>query len=106
MVRARPFNHTGPGQAQGFVLPSFARQAVEIALGRREPVVRVGNLESVRDFLDVEMIYNPLVQPFEPAGDQRDALCGRTSPRIGLCERPAPRCQVDKWPARPVLLGR
>ena len=42
VVRSRAFNHTGPGQADGFVLPSFARQAVEISLGRREPVMRVG----------------------------------------------------------------
>ncbi len=32
---------------------SFARQIVEIAEGLREPVLRVGNLDSVRDFLDV-----------------------------------------------------
>lgn len=54
VVRVRAFNHAGPGQAEAFVLPSFARQAAEIALGRREPKLRVGNLDSVRDFLDVE----------------------------------------------------
>ncbi len=71
VVRTRAFNHTGPGQAEGFVLPSFARQAVEIALGRREPVVRVGNLDSVRDFLDVEDVleaYLALADPAVPAG--------------------------------------
>jgi GDP-4-dehydro-6-deoxy-D-mannose reductase len=54
VVRPRPFNHSGPGQSEALVLASFARQALEIALGRREPVLRVGNLDSVRDFLDVE----------------------------------------------------
>jgi GDP-4-dehydro-6-deoxy-D-mannose reductase len=54
VVRSRSFNHTGPGQDERFVLASFAKQAVEIAAGRREPVLRVGNLESTRDFLDVE----------------------------------------------------
>ena len=71
VVRSRAFNHTGPGQAEGFVLPSFARQAVEIALGRREPVVRVGNLDSVRDFLDVEDVleaYLALADRAVPAG--------------------------------------
>ena len=53
VVRARAFNHTGPGQSPGFVLPSFAKQAAEIAAGQREPRLRVGNLDSVRDFLDV-----------------------------------------------------
>jgi nucleoside-diphosphate-sugar epimerase len=71
VVRSRAFNHTGPGQTEGFVLPSFARQAVEIALGRREPVMRVGNLDSVRDFLDVEDVieaYLALANPAVPAG--------------------------------------
>lgn len=54
VVCTRSFNHTGPGQGDAFVLPSFARQAAEIAAGRREPRMRVGNLDSVRDFLDVE----------------------------------------------------
>jgi nucleoside-diphosphate-sugar epimerase len=54
VLRGRAFNHSGPGQDEHFVLPSFARQAVEIAAGRRDPVLHVGNLESRRDFLDVE----------------------------------------------------
>ncbi len=53
MVRARPWNHTGPGQSDAYVASSFARQLAELALGRREPVLRVGNLAAVRDFLDV-----------------------------------------------------
>ncbi len=47
VVIARPFNHTGPGQKESFVCGSFARQVVT------GPVVRVGQLDSVRDFLDV-----------------------------------------------------
>ena len=53
VVRIRAFNHTGAGQSDTFVASSFARQVAEIAAGRREPVMRVGNLDSVRDFLDV-----------------------------------------------------
>ena len=52
-VRLRPFNHTGPGQAEGFVVSAFARQAALIAAGRQEPVMRVGALDRWRDFLDV-----------------------------------------------------
>ncbi|WP_424811126.1 GDP-mannose 4,6-dehydratase [Roseococcus sp. YIM B11640] len=52
-IRMRPFNHTGPGQADAFVVPAFARQAALIAAGRQEPVMRVGALDRWRDFLDV-----------------------------------------------------
>lgn len=53
VLRARPFNHTGVGQADAFVVPSWCRQAAEISLGLRKPVMRVGNLDVERDFSDV-----------------------------------------------------
>jgi GDP-4-dehydro-6-deoxy-D-mannose reductase len=53
IVMARPFNHLGPGQATTFVISNFARQLVEISRGRREPVLRTGNLDVTRDFTDV-----------------------------------------------------
>lgn len=71
VVRARSFNHTGPGQAPSFVLPSFAKQAAEIAAGTRAPRLVVGNLDSVRDFLDVEDVveaYIRLADRNTPAG--------------------------------------
>lgn len=52
-VRFRPFNHTGPGQSDTYVVSSFARQVAEVASGRRVPVINVGNLGAERDFLDV-----------------------------------------------------
>ncbi len=51
MVRA--FNHCGPGQADFFVVSDFARQIAEAEAGKREPVLRVGNLSARRDFTDV-----------------------------------------------------
>ena len=51
MVRA--FNHVGPNQSPIFVVADFCRQAAEIELGMREPVIRVGNLSARRDFSDV-----------------------------------------------------
>lgn len=51
-VIARPANHTGPGQSEKFVVPSFIRQALEIKAGRQR-CFTVGNLDSVRDFTDV-----------------------------------------------------
>jgi GDP-4-dehydro-6-deoxy-D-mannose reductase len=53
IVMVRAFNHTGPRQSPTFVAPSMARQIALIEGGRVEPVMRVGNLQSLRDFLDV-----------------------------------------------------
>jgi GDP-4-dehydro-6-deoxy-D-mannose reductase len=52
-VITRSFNHTGSNQRETFVLPSFAKQIIEIKLGRVNPKLAVGNLEIKRDFLDV-----------------------------------------------------
>ncbi len=53
IVVARPFPHTGPGQAPDFVCADWARQIVGIERGEAEPVLRVGNLDVRRDFSDV-----------------------------------------------------
>lgn len=53
VIRMRPFNHTGPGQTEAFVVPAFAAQIARIEFGLIPPVIRVGNLDSRRDFLDV-----------------------------------------------------
>ncbi len=53
VMTARPNNHTGPGQSPDFVVPGFIKQAKEIAAGKKEAVIHVGNLDSVRDFTDV-----------------------------------------------------
>ncbi|HEX2204210.1 MAG TPA: GDP-mannose 4,6-dehydratase [Longimicrobium sp.] len=52
-VVARSFTHTGPGQTARFALASFARQLARIRAGAEAPVLRVGNLEARRDYLDV-----------------------------------------------------
>lgn len=53
IVRTRAFNHTGPRRGEVFVCSNFARQIIEIEKKKREPIIYVGNLEVVRDFLDV-----------------------------------------------------
>ena len=56
VVRARPFNHTGPGQSPEFVIPSFARQVMRIEAGLQPPVLDAGALDPERDFSDVRDI--------------------------------------------------
>jgi GDP-4-dehydro-6-deoxy-D-mannose reductase len=53
VIEVRPFNHIGPGQSLGFVVPDFASQLAAIKLGQREPEITVGNLAAERDFTDV-----------------------------------------------------
>ena len=67
VVATRSFNHTGPGQDDRFVAPSFARQTAEIAAGLREPQLSVGNLASVRDFLHVDDVIDAYAALLEPS---------------------------------------
>jgi len=55
-VRTRAFTHTGPRRGDVFVCSAFARQIAEIEKGKRDPILFVGNLDSVRTFLDVRDI--------------------------------------------------
>ena len=53
VVRARPFNHSGPGQSPDFVLPTLISQLARIEAGQAPPVLKLGNLDTIRDFSDV-----------------------------------------------------
>lgn len=71
VVRLRPFNHTGRGRPEHFVESSLARQVAELAAGLRAPRLVVGNLDAVRDFLDVRDVvaaYLRLLDPGVPTG--------------------------------------
>jgi GDP-mannose 4,6-dehydratase len=52
-IRTRMFTHSGARRGEVFVDSWFALQVARIEAGLQEPVVRVGNLESVRTFADV-----------------------------------------------------
>ena len=56
IVRTRAFNHEGPRRGDVFVTSNFARQIAEIEVGKRSPVIRVGNLKARRDYTDVRDI--------------------------------------------------
>lgn len=68
-IRSRMFTHTGPRRGEVFVVSAFAKQIAMIELGLQEPVLKVGNLDSVRTFLDVRdavRAYYLLVQHCTP----------------------------------------
>jgi GDP-4-dehydro-6-deoxy-D-mannose reductase len=76
VVRVRPFNHTGPGQTDRFVLSGFARQIARIEAGKTPAVLHVGNLDSSRDFTHV----NDVVRAYETL-----ALRGHSEEAYNVC---------------------
>lgn len=80
IVRARPFNHLGPGQSNGFVAPDLATQIARIEFGLQEPVIRCGDLDGERDFTDVRDIvraYHLLLEHGD-AGEAYNVSSGKT----------------------------
>ncbi len=69
VVEARPFNHIGPHQSLGFVVPDFASQLATIQAGKQPKRMMVGNLAAKRDFTDVRDVvraYELLAEKGEP----------------------------------------
>lgn len=66
----RPFNHTGAGQSESFVAPSFSAQIARIEAGVQPAVLSVGSLDEERDFLDVRDV----VRAYAMALDSRATL--------------------------------
>lgn len=54
-VIARPFNHIGPGQNPGFLVPDVAQQIIAIEKNETDAIM-VGNLDAKRDYTDVRDI--------------------------------------------------
>lgn len=117
VVRFRPFNHTGPGQSDTYVVASFARQIAQIEARLEPPVLRVGNLEAERDFLDVRDVADAYVtaalrrEPL-PVGALMNLASGKGR-RIGgiltaLMSRSSVQIEVQSDPARmrPSEIGR
>ncbi|MEE1918366.1 GDP-mannose 4,6-dehydratase [Pseudomonas asiatica] len=69
-VVVRPFNHIGPGQSADFVTASFARQIALIEAGLQVPVLKVGNLEASRDFLNVDDVCDAYAMLLAASGGQ------------------------------------
>jgi GDP-4-dehydro-6-deoxy-D-mannose reductase len=89
VVRARPFNHTGPRQSPAFVCSDLARQVVEIECGMRPPILTVGNADVSRDFSDVRDIvrgYMLLLERGRP-GEAYQLCSGRAVSVRAIIER-------------------
>ncbi|MHB8528681.1 MAG: GDP-mannose 4,6-dehydratase [Caulobacteraceae bacterium] len=68
LIVCRPFNHTGPGQDERFVIPAFAAQVARVEAGLRPPVIEVGDLSAKLDFLDVRDVVEAYLRLIDQAG--------------------------------------
>ncbi|MGB2696953.1 MAG: GDP-mannose 4,6-dehydratase [Candidatus Zixiibacteriota bacterium] len=79
VIRTRSFNHTGPRQRLGFVVPDFASQIAKIDQGVSKPVMKVGNLSAKRDISDVRDVvraYHLLMEKGRP-GEAYNVCSGK-----------------------------
>jgi GDP-4-dehydro-6-deoxy-D-mannose reductase len=117
IIRVRPFNHTGPGQDERFVVPAFAMQIARIEIGLQAPVVKVGDLSAERDFTDVRDVVRAyrLVVEQGTSGEVYNISSGAShsiqSVLDQLCSESTIPIKVETDPARmrpnaiPVLRG-
>jgi GDP-4-dehydro-6-deoxy-D-mannose reductase len=115
-IIARPFNHIGPGQGLGFIVPDFAQQIIAVEKGE-QPAVTVGNLEAQRDYTDVRDIVRAyrLLMEKGKSGETYNICSGKplSGQEIldGLCEAAGAKPEVKQDPAKmrpsdtPVLSG-
>ncbi len=61
VVIARPFNHIGPGQGTGFLVPDLYSQLKDAAQNNESQIL-VGNLKTKRDYTDVRDIVDAYVK--------------------------------------------
>ncbi len=62
IVMTRSFNHIGPKQSKHFVIPSIISGFIDILKSRSDNVLSVGNIDVVRDFLDVRDVVRAYYQ--------------------------------------------
>ncbi len=88
VVRARPFNHLGPGQTDRFVAPAIASRIVANERSGEEKVL-VGNLTPRRDFTDVRDVvraYRLLIESGR-SGEVYNVCSGTATAVQDLAER-------------------
>lgn len=75
LIMARPFNYTGVGQAESFLIPKIVNH-----VRRRAPLIELGNLDVARDFSDVRnvvQLYRRLLEQPAAVGQTFNVCSGQ-----------------------------
>jgi GDP-4-dehydro-6-deoxy-D-mannose reductase len=93
--RLRSFNQAGPGQSDLYVVGTVARQLAEAERAGDEAVLRLGNLESARDFTDVRDAARAQLAAAEAQPDAYNVCSGRAVKVRDLVDLLADAAKVD-----------
>lgn len=96
IIRVRPFNFIGPGLPARFALAHFAKQIAAIERGLQKPVLRVGQLSTERDLLDVRDLveaYVLLMDRGKP-GEVYNLAYGQTYPMRWFLDQLLAHCSI------------
>lgn len=83
IIVTRCFNTEGPRRGEVFVTSYYAKRIAEIEKGKREPILKLGNMEAERDFTDVRDVVKALwllVDRCPPGGVYN--ICSGVSRRV------------------------
>ena len=87
VVRARAFNHAGPGQSDDYIVGTLTRQVAEAeAAGEPAVVIATGNPDSARDFTDVRDVVRAYSAAIELDGGVYNVASERAVTPAGLIE--------------------
>ncbi len=109
-IRTRMFTHTGPRRGEVFALSNFAKQIAAIETGRQEPIVKVGNLNSVRTWMDVRdaveaywllVVKCPPGEVYNIGGNETKTIGEMLDILLGLSKVTGIKIEVDQARLRP-----
>ncbi len=112
VVTTRMFTHTGPRRGDVFAESTFAKQIALIEAGRILPIIKVGNLDSLRTWADVRdavrayyllVTTNPIPgESYNIGGDYSCTVREMLDFLLSISTHPGIRIEVDPERLRPI----
>jgi nucleoside-diphosphate-sugar epimerase len=98
LIMVRPFNIIGCGMPEYLSIQSFVKQITKIIHGQQPPLLKVGNLSSSRDFIDIKevvKIYWHLMQTPSAYGEVVNVCSGQGTVIGDILHKLVELAQVD-----------